>query len=71
VHVRGRNSKDQRPVLKDGLKTWLTRGELAKAVLAFATARPCDGGAGAMYVLLRRERRRKAPFQTLTGSRID
>jgi DNA-nicking Smr family endonuclease len=57
VHGRGLNSKDQTPVLKERLKSWLAHGRIAKLVLAFATARPCDGGAGALYVLLRRERR--------------
>ena len=64
VHGRGKNSPDRRPVLKDALKGWLSHGELAHVVLAFSTARPCDGGAGATYVLLRRQRRRKKPFQT-------
>jgi DNA-nicking Smr family endonuclease len=41
-------------VLKQGIQRWLTQGKLAKMVLAFATARPHDGGAGAVYVLLRR-----------------
>lgn len=57
VHGRGLNSKDQTPVLKEGLKSWLARGALGKVVLAFASARPSDGGAGALYVLLRRDRR--------------
>ena len=30
------------------------RGRIARRVLAFATARPADGGAGAVYILLRR-----------------
>lgn len=54
VHGRGLNSKDQIPVLKEHLKGWLNRGRIARWVLAFATARPHDGGAGALYVLLRR-----------------
>ena len=54
VHGRGLNSKDQIPVLKERLKAWLERGRIARSVLAFCTARPCDGGAGAVYVLLRR-----------------
>ena len=59
VHGRGHNSKDHTPVLKERLKSWLARGAAArKVVLAFTTARPCDGGAGALYVLLRRDRRR-------------
>ena len=59
VHGRGLNSKDQTPVLKERLKTWLARGRMARTVLAFATARPVDGGAGALYVLLRRDRRKR------------
>jgi DNA-nicking Smr family endonuclease len=33
---------------------WLSRGRIAREVIAFATARPHDGGSGAVYVLLRR-----------------
>lgn len=54
VHGRGLNSKDQIPVLKEQLNVWLRHGSLARAVLAFCTARPHDGGAGALYVLLRK-----------------
>jgi DNA-nicking Smr family endonuclease len=54
IHGRGLNSKDNIPVLKERLKVWLTRGRIGRRVLAFATARPTDGGAGAVYVLLRR-----------------
>ena len=54
VHGRGLNSKDHIPVLKAHLALWLRRGRIGKSVLAFATARPTDGGAGALYVLLRR-----------------
>lgn len=54
VHGRGLHSKDQIPVLKEGVQGWLSRGQIAQGVLAFTTARPHDGGAGAVYVLLRR-----------------
>jgi DNA-nicking Smr family endonuclease len=54
IHGRGLNSKDNVPVLKQLLNAWLRRGRLGRGVLAFATARPTDGGAGALYVLLRR-----------------
>jgi DNA-nicking Smr family endonuclease len=54
VHGRGLHSKDQLPILKDSLKTWLATARFARHVLAFATARQVDGGAGAIYVLLRR-----------------
>jgi DNA-nicking Smr family endonuclease len=54
VHGRGHHSKDQVPVLKQAVRTWLERGHIARSVLAFASARPSDGGVGAVYVLLRR-----------------
>jgi DNA-nicking Smr family endonuclease len=54
VHGRGLNSKDSVPVLKQQLKAWLSQKRIGQIVLAFATARPQDGGAGAVYVLLRR-----------------
>ncbi len=54
VHGRGMHSKDQVPVLKDALRTWFATNRFGRHVLAFATARPADGGAGALYVLLRR-----------------
>ena len=54
VHGRGLHSKDQLPVLKEALRSWLGQARFARHVLAFATARPSDGGAGAVYVLLRR-----------------
>jgi DNA-nicking Smr family endonuclease len=68
VHGRGRNSKDQTPVLKERLKVWLARGRAARLVLAFTTARACDGGAGALYVLLRRDRQRRA-IQVTEGAK--
>ncbi len=54
IHGRGLNSKDQIPVLKESVGRWLSRGALGRQILAFCTARPCDGGAGALYALLRR-----------------
>jgi DNA-nicking Smr family endonuclease len=69
VHGRGRNSPGQVPVLKDRLKLWLTRGKLARNVLAFSSSRPYDGGPGALYVLLRRERARKKSIEVLEGAK--
>lgn len=54
VTGRGLHSADQLPVLKASVQAWLTRGRPSKQVLAFCSARPQDGGAGAVYVLLRR-----------------
>jgi DNA-nicking Smr family endonuclease len=53
VHGRGLNSKDQIPVLKHSVAHWLVRGRLARWTLCYCTARSVDGGAGALYVLLR------------------
>lgn len=69
VHGRGRNSPGQVPILKDRLKLWLTRGKLARSVLAFSSSRPYDGGPGAIYVLLRRERARKKSIEVLEGAK--
>jgi DNA-nicking Smr family endonuclease len=52
IHGRGRSSRDQ-PVLKTKVREWLTSGPWRKWVIAFTSARACDGGAGATYVLLR------------------
>ena len=52
VHGRGLSSPE-RPVLKTKVIEWLTRGPWRKWVIAFSSARSCDGGAGATYVLLR------------------
>jgi len=68
VHGRGHNSPGGHPVLKHGCAKWLSHGTVGGHVLAFTTARPPDGGAGAMYVLLRREKRR-APFDVLHGAK--
>src|SRR5262245_10684853 len=54
IHGRGRNSKDNRPVLKEQVRIWLSHGRLSRLILAFATAPVTNGGAGAVYVLLRR-----------------
>jgi DNA-nicking Smr family endonuclease len=57
VPGRGINSPGGQPVLKEELKTWLTRDPLKRVVLAFCTAQPRHGGAGALYVLLRQMRK--------------
>jgi DNA-nicking Smr family endonuclease len=54
VHGRGRHSEARDPVIKEALHGWLASGRFGRQVLAFASARPVDGGAGALYVLLRR-----------------
>lgn len=51
IHGKGNFSKDQKPVLKSFLLDWLSAHP---AVLAVETARPADGGTGAVYVLIKR-----------------
>lgn len=53
IHGKGRGSGHAGPVLKRLADQWLRR---CRPVLAFVTARPGEGGSGALYVLLRRER---------------
>jgi len=52
IHGRGLSSPD-RPVLKNRVDQWLGAGFWRKWVAAYCSARMCDGGAGATYVLLR------------------
>jgi DNA-nicking Smr family endonuclease len=70
VHGRGLTSP-RKPVLKHKVYLWLTRGPLRKHVIALTSARSCDGGAGATYVLLRRtpmtKRMRKAAIRQSIG----
>ena len=54
IHGRGLGSKDNIPIIKNKLAAWLTRGAIGRRVLAFTSAKPYDGGTGAIYVLLRR-----------------
>ncbi len=50
VHGRGHGSPDRQGVLRQLVKSWLSR---RKDVLAFCHAPPRDGGDGALWVLLR------------------
>ena len=56
---RGSNSPGGVAVLKEELKSWLTRDPLKRVVLAFTTALPRHGGTGALYVLLRKYKKTK------------
>jgi DNA-nicking Smr family endonuclease len=50
IHGKGYRSGARGPVLKTAVNLWLRRH---MDVMAFVSARAIDGGAGAMYVLLR------------------
>ena len=58
IHGRGLKSPAG-PVLKQNTIIWLTMGSMSRYVLAFCSARPCDGGTGAVYVLLKKRPDRK------------
>src|SRR5512139_398925 len=51
IHGKGNGSLNRLPVLKGKVNHWLRQRD---EVLAFASARPADGGTGALYVLLKR-----------------
>lgn len=51
IHGKGLGSHRQQPVLKVKVNHWLPQRD---DVLAFCSARPVDGGTGAVYVLLKR-----------------
>jgi DNA-nicking Smr family endonuclease len=50
IHGKGYRSGARGPILKSAVNDWLRRD---MDVMAFVSARPIDGGTGAVYVLLR------------------
>ncbi len=50
VHGKGHGSRNGIPILKAKVRAWLAR---RNDVIAFCQARPADGGAGALLVLLK------------------
>ncbi len=51
IHGKGRGSRHRGPVLKGKIGHWLQQRD---EVLAYCSARHCDRGTGAVYVLLKR-----------------
>lgn len=51
IHGKGLGSKNKQPTLKNKVNQWLQK---RNSVLAFCSARPVDGGTGAIYLLLKR-----------------
>ena len=60
---RGRNSPDGMGVLREKVQAWLTHDPFKRVVLAFCTAQPAHGGAGALYVLLRKYKKSRGKIQ--------
>ncbi|WP_243546031.1 Smr/MutS family protein [Pseudodesulfovibrio tunisiensis] len=63
VTGRGRNSPGGQSILKRETQIWLTKEPLRRVILAFCTAQPKHGGAGALYVLLRKQRKNEGKVQ--------
>lgn len=55
-HGKGRNNKEQRPLLKSFLARWLP---MFPEVMAFHSAQRWHGGAGALYLMLRKTENQK------------
>jgi DNA-nicking Smr family endonuclease len=54
--ITGKGGSGRGGVLRDAVPRWLAEAPHRGLVLAIAPAQPRDGGAGALYVLLRRRR---------------
>ena len=54
IHGRGRHSHKHHSVLKENIQRWLCSRRMSRHVIAYTSARRCDGGGGAVYVLLRK-----------------
>ena len=54
IHGRGRHSHKHHSVLKENVQRWLCTRRMSRHVIAYTSARRCDGGGGAVYVLLRK-----------------
>ncbi|HTY62589.1 MAG TPA: Smr/MutS family protein [Acidobacteriota bacterium] len=55
IHGRGINSAENKAPLKENLQRLLATRRMARYVVAYASAPSCDGGVGAVYVLLKRQ----------------
>lgn len=54
---RGKNSPGGTPILRERVQAWFTRDPFKRVVLAFCSAKSGDGGAGALYLLLRKRKK--------------
>ncbi|WP_027178616.1 Smr/MutS family protein [Maridesulfovibrio bastinii] len=57
VTGKGKNSPGGQSILKREVYEWLAREPFKRIILAFCTAQPKDGGSGAIYVLLRKNKK--------------
>src|SRR5262249_11348218 len=50
IHGRGRHSHKHHPILKENVQRWLCTRRMSRHVIAYSSARRCDGGGGAVSV---------------------
>jgi len=53
IHGRGRHSHKHHTIQKENIQLLLCTRRMSRHVIAYTSARRCDGGGGAVYVLLR------------------
>jgi DNA-nicking Smr family endonuclease len=63
-HGKGRNNREQKPLLKSFLARWLP---MFPEVMAYHSAQKWHGGAGAVYVLLRKSEKAKQKTRERLG----
>lgn len=71
VTGKGKNSPGGFPILKREIYDWLTRDPFRRVILAFCTTQPKDGGSGAIYILLRRQKKIKGKVKWDKGINWD
>lgn len=57
VTGKGKNSVNGMPVLRTKVQEWFTKDPFRRVVIAFCTAKQEDGGTGALYVLIRKQKK--------------
>lgn len=57
VTGKGKNSINNTPILRTKTSEWFTQDPFKRVILAFCTAKIEDGGAGALYVLIRKPKK--------------
>lgn len=57
VTGKGKNSINGMPVLRNKVQEWFTKEPFRRVVIAFCTAKQEDGGSGALYVLIRKQKK--------------
>lgn len=57
VTGKGRNSINGMPILRNKVQEWFTKDPFRRVIIAFCTAKQEDGGTGALYVLIRKQKK--------------